>query len=371
MTEKKKVVVIYGGRSAEHEVSCRSAAFVLKNLDKSKYEVHALAIDKAGRWLPQDTPTLLAGLKKEVPIRTDSKAKTQALPVHSSPSEQMLYLAGGDSLTTVEDTVVFPVLHGTYGEDGTLQGLLEMTEVAYVGSDHLGSSMGMDKDIAKRLVQAAGVPVVPWIIARKTTFAEEKETLRLQTAALGYPVFVKPANLGSSVGITKVAKVEDWEKALQLAFQFDTKVLIEKALRVREIECAVLGGAKPRVSVAGEVIPHAEFYSYEAKYIDAEGASLAVPADITAEEQAVAQHYAAQIFVGLELYGLARVDLFLEKDTGQFYFNEVNTLPGFTEISQYPMLWAASGVEPSELLDELITLAIDRRNQKAALKRTY
>jgi D-alanine-D-alanine ligase len=366
---KKHVLVIYGGRSTEHEVSCRSAAFVLKNLDPKKYEVHALAIDKSGRWLPQDVRALLTAPTEALPIAAAPKPALAA--AGTDPGTNMLSLAtGGAGGVERDNLIVFPVLHGTFGEDGTLQGLFELTEVAYVGPDHTGSAIGMDKVLSKKLAQAAGVPVVPWLDTKRQFWDQHRrEICDAAVKDLGLPLFVKPAKLGSSVGISKVTTRHELEKACDDAFAFDDKILIEKGLDAREIECAVLGDYDPMVSVPGEVIPHAEFYTYDAKYNDAAGASMAIPANLSEAQAAKARALSRQIFMALELYGMARVDLFLEKGGDKFYLNEVNTIPGFTSISQYPLLWKASGVSGPELLDRLISLAEKRRDAKAALKR--
>jgi D-alanine-D-alanine ligase len=371
--KKKQVLVIYGGRSTEHEISCRSAAFVIRNLDPKKYDVYTLAIDKSGRWLPQDTKALLASTREALSIDTTLRNQP-ALPSGSGPGESLLLTASGQGARerlNKEELVIFPVLHGTFGEDGTLQGFFEMSEVAYVGPDHMGSAVGMDKVMSKKLAQAAGVPVVPWLDTRKQFW--DKHRREIGDAAvkeLGFPMFVKPAKLGSSVGITKVESKEALEKACDVALSFDDKVLIEKGMAVREIECAVLGDYDPIVSVPGEVIPHAEFYTYDAKYNDAAGASIEVPARLTTEQAKEAQELSKKIFMALELYGMARIDLFLEEKTNKFYLNEVNTIPGFTSISQYPLLWKASGIDGPELLDRLVELAEKRRLEKAALRRT-
>jgi D-alanine-D-alanine ligase len=358
-------LVLYGGRSTEHEISCRSAAFVLRNLNPDKYDVRAIGIDKDGKWIPQDTQALLANLKGPVPINLP-RLNQPALPTND-PSSSLLAASGLDRA----DMVVFPVLHGTFGEDGSIQGMFDLAEVAYVGPDTLGSAVGMDKGVSKRLVQGAGIPVVPWVETRTQFWSAHKSEICAEAeSSFGYPMFVKPARLGSSVGVAKVANRAALEKAVTAALSFDDKVLIEKGLMVREIECAVLGDYDPQVSVPGEVIPHAEFYSYEAKYIDADGASMAIPAKLDAAQTKLAQDLSKRIFQALELYGMARVDLFLDKTSGEFFFNEVNTIPGFTEISQYPLLWKESGVDAAALLDRLVDLASKRRDQRKALKRS-
>lgn len=366
---KQDVLVIYGGRSAEHEISCRSAAFILRNLDPGKYNVHAIAIDKDGAWLPQNAQRLIKDLKGPVPI--ERNGAQAALPSGRDPAGHLLALADqGTKGVDKKRLVVFPILHGTFGEDGTMQGLLELAEVAFVGPDTMGSAIGMDKVVSKKLVQAAGVPVVPWLETRQQFWSAHKDRIVAEAEkALGYPMFVKPVRLGSSVGISKVKDRAALQKACENALAYDDKIMIEKGLNVREIECAVLGDYEPDVSIPGEVIPHAEFYTYEAKYIDADGASMAIPAKLDEAQVRVAKDLSRRVFMALDLYGMARVDLFLDKDTGKFYFNEVNTIPGFTEISQFPMLWKESGVGAKDLLDRLISLAVKRQDQKRALKR--
>lgn len=351
---KTKVMVLYGGRSAEHEVSCRSAAFVLRNLDRNKYDISAVAIDKAGRWLPQDTAKLLADVPQTIPITQKTQvAETETLQEKS--------------------TVVFPVLHGTFGEDGTMQGLLDLGEVAYIGPDTLGSAIGMDKVVSKKLAQIAGVPIVPFRDLRRQDWVQQKDAfIKECIKELGFPMFVKPARLGSSVGITKVkTNAADLEKACLEAFKFDEKLLVEKSINARELECAALGDYNPKLSVVGEiVIRNAEFYDYEAKYQTEDGAEIVIPANLSEAQVKEVQDISRRVFRALELYGMARIDLFLDKDTGEFYFNEVNTIPGFTAISQYPMLWKASGLSSAELLDELVALAVRRRDSRLALQRS-
>jgi D-alanine-D-alanine ligase len=369
---KQDVLVIYGGRSTEHEISCRSAAFILRNLDPAKYNVHAIAIDKDGAWLPQNAPALVADPKGPVPIQR-SLSGQPALPARGDQGPNLLAMLPGQGGRGLDkrSLVVFPILHGTNGEDGTIQGLLELAEVAFVGPDTLGSAVGMDKIVSKKLAQGAGIPVVPWLDTRAQFWPDHRASILAEAEkSLGFPMFVKPARLGSSVGVTKVKSAADLCRACELALSFDDRIMIEKGLSVREIEVAALGDYDPDVSVPGEVIPHAEFYSYDAKYIDADGASIAVPAVLEPAQVKTAQDLARRVFMALDLYGMARVDLFLEKTTGAFYFNEVNTIPGFTEISQYPLLWQASGVSPKQLLDRLIDLAVRRQGTKTKLSRS-
>lgn len=348
------VVVLYGGRSTEHEISCRSARFILSHLDRKRYVVHAIGIAADGTWWQQDLESTLA-------------SKSGPLPVSRSGKQLDIGSFGG----LAENLVVFPILHGTFGEDGTLQGWLELKELAFVGPDTLGSAIGIDKVVAKRLAASAGVPVVPWVDFRAHMWATEKSKICSKALEkLGLPVFVKPAKLGSSVGVSKVTSSQELIQACEHALKFDDKVLIEKGLEVREIEVAALGGYEPKLSIAGEVVPHADFYSYDAKYTKTDGASVVVPAKLTPEQMNEARALAGQIYASLELYGMSRIDLFLEKSTSRFYFNEVNTIPGFTEISQYPLLWRESGVNASDLLDQLIESAISRKLEKLRLMRT-
>lgn len=371
--QQRDVLVVYGGRSTEHDISCRSATHVLMHLDRQKYRIHAVAIDQEGRWIPQNVESLLAHGKGPVPILREFTGDQSSTIRAQNPREALLCLAG--LWKSVEnggdDLVVFPILHGTGGEDGTLQGFLQQADVAFVGPDALGSAIGMDKVVSKKLAQAAGVPVVPWIDVRLEPWKERSDQICAQALAeLGLPLFVKPAQLGSSVGVTKVKRAEDLKAACEAALRYDDRILIEKGLDVREIEVGLLGDFEPLMSIPGEVIPHADFYSYDAKYVDKQGASMAIPANLDADQVRVARELARKVFLGLELYGMARVDLFLEKKTGKFYFNEVNTIPGFTEISQYPLLWQETGVGPADLLTKLIDVGVRRQSLKRRLQRS-
>jgi D-alanine-D-alanine ligase len=362
------VIVLYGGKSTEHEVSCRSAAFVLRNLDRKKYNVVAIGVNKQGHWLPQNMTRILATDTKTIPIyepelRQLTGSSTKDLQIVPEAIFTQHHL-------DKNQTVVFPVIHGANGEDGTLQGLLELSDVAFVGPDTLGSAVGMDKAIAKRIAVTEGIEVVPWIEAFKEEWSEQSKSLMKEAEIrLGLPLFVKPARLGSSVGVTKVRSMSEFVAACELAFTFDDKLLIEKGLDVREIECAVIGGRNPKVSLPGEINAK-DFYSYEAKYVDADAATIKVPADLTKDQALEAQSICRKVYRALNLYGMSRVDLFLDKNSGKFFFNEVNTIPGFTEISQFPMLWSESGLKPADLLDELIMYAVARKTEKSKLKKT-
>jgi D-alanine-D-alanine ligase len=347
---KIRVVVLFGGRSAEHEVSLLSARNVYLSLDRERFEPVLVGIDKHGRWRREPEATLLGATGDPRALRLAGAGRELVVPSRAEPVESPQTGAGEAprDLAFRSDDVVFPVLHGTYGEDGTVQGLLELADVAYVGAGHLGSAIGMDKDVSKRLLAQAGIPVVPW---RTCTAAELRDgegarAVAGAAAALGYPVFVKPANAGSSVGVSKVNGPADLRPALDAALSYDRKALIEARIDAREIECAVLGNDDPEASVPGEiVVSHRDgFYSYDAKYVDPDGASWRIPADLPAIAAARVRALCVQAFRVLELCGMARVDFFVDRATGAIYLNEVNTIPGFTAISMYPKMWEASGV---------------------------
>ncbi|HEY0682883.1 MAG TPA: D-alanine--D-alanine ligase family protein [Steroidobacter sp.] len=361
---KIRVGILFGGQSTEHEISILSARNVLAALDRTRFEPVLIGIDKAGRWLLQDEQKLLAcvGDPRQVAIAAgrplDMPGTLAAADAGSSNSSQRL-------------DVVFPVLHGTFGEDGALQGLLEVAGIPYVGAGVLGSAIGMDKDVMKRLLRDANIPVANFRCVRRRQFEAEPQRVCDELALLGFPLFTKPANAGSSVGIRKVTRAAALADALRFAFDFDTKVIAETAVSGREIELAVLGGNPPTVSVAGEiVVDHPDgFYSYDAKYVDEHGARLDLPARISPDQQWEAQALALRVFDVLECEGMARVDLFLTHD-GKFLVNEINTLPGFTAISMYPKLWALSGLAPTELVTRLIDLALQRNRDRTGLRRS-
>ena len=351
---KLKVGVIYGGRSGEHEVSIASAASIFKHLDRTRYEPVPIRIEKDGRW-----------------------ALTDRAPTAISAAE-VLKQSQSEALQTIEPTaavsrsgidVVFPVLHGTYGEDGTVQGLLELANVPYVGCGVLASAVGMDKAVMKKLFADRGLPVGPYLVALRHEWTRDAARITPRVRDdLKYPVFVKPANLGSSVGISKAKSDDDFRKAMELALQFDRKVVIEAAVpNAREIECAVLGNDEPDASVPGEVIPSREFYDYEAKYID-DASQTVIPAQLTDGQVAEVRRMSIEAFKAVDGSGMARVDFLLSRDTGEIYVNEVNTIPGFTTISMYPKMWEASGLPYPKLLDRLIELAIERHGEKQRLR---
>ena len=351
---KIRVGVVYGGRSGEHEVSIASAASVFKHIDRSRYEPVPIRIEKDGRWvLPSAEP----------------KALSAGEVIRQAPSTALQPLDPTAAVSTGVD-VVFPVLHGPYGEDGTVQGLLELANVAYVGCGVLASAVGMDKAVMKTMFAARGLPVVaPYIVVLRHEWERERDAITARVAGeLRYPVFVKPANLGSSVGISKAKSDASLADGMTLALQFDRKVVIEAAVpNAREIEVAVLGNDDPQASVPGEIVPSREFYDYEAKYLD-EGSQPLIPAPLTDDETRRVRAMAIEAFRAIDGAGLSRVDFLIARDSGDLYVNEVNTLPGFTTISMYPKMWEASGRSYPALLDRLITLALERHAAKTQLK---
>jgi D-alanine-D-alanine ligase len=360
--EKKRlrIGVLFGGRSGEHEVSLASAASVIRGLDKSKYEAVPIGITKEGHWrigvgAQKMLPEILRG-GQDVMMTADPSA-AELVPLDGRGG------SGGQRLD-----VIFPVMHGTFGEDGTIQGLLDLAGLPFVGAGVLGSAIGMDKDVAKKLLQAAKIPVVPWVtVYRHDWERDSKAVQRAIEKKFKYPVFVKPATLGSSVGMTKVHSRAELRPALNLACEFAMKILVERAVTAREIEISVLGNNDPKASVPGEIVPHREFYDYAAKYLE-EGTQLLIPAKLKAAQLKKIQTLAVNAFRALELSGMARVDFFLEKRGGKIFLNEVNTIPGFTSISMYPKLWEASGIPFAQLLDRLIELALEQHREKARTK---
>jgi D-alanine-D-alanine ligase len=374
MTEAKiRVGILFGGQSAEHEISILSARNVLAALDLTRFEPLLIGIAKDGRWLVQDAQRLLASARDPRLVRIDDGPPAQLPSTFGTPPSVPLSATVGAPPPSAARSfdVVFPVLHGTLGEDGAVQGLLEVAGIPYVGAGIIGSAIGMDKDVMKRLLRDAGIPVTEFRTIRRHAFDTDPEAVCRELTALGFPLFVKPANAGSSVGISKVADAAGIGQAVRHAFEFDSKALGEAAVDGREIELAILGGHPPIVSVAGEIIvKHPDgFYSYDAKYIDERGVRFELPARLSAEEQARARELAARTFQVLECEGLARVDLFLDS-AGRFLVNEINTLPGFTAISMYPKLWALSGVPQQELVTRLIELALERARHRSAIRRS-
>ena len=363
---KLRVALIFGGRSGEHDVSLASALSVMAYLDPDKYEVLPIGISKAGTWLPGIGPAaLLSAEQGEAEGAGRQEAESGGTKVAANFPK--LRALPGDRLIAMEERpdVAFPVLHGTYGEDGTLQGLLEMIGIPYVGCGVLGSALGMDKDKMKILFRSAGLSVVDSLTYRRQDW--ERFPVRILDAIefrLGYPCFIKPANQGSSIGVSKAHNRINLEQAIQLAIQYDSKIIAEQTIDCRELECSVLGNGDPVASVVGEVIMDHEFYDYEAKYLD-DSSHTVVPADIPQETAEEIRRMAIQAFLALDLSGLARVDFFLQRETGQIYINEVNTLPSFTPQCMYPKLCAASGLSYPLLLERLIELAMERHADRS------
>src|SRR6266852_2613089 len=395
---KLRVGILFGGRSGEHEVSLLSAASVVNAIDKTKYEVVPIGITKDGRWLTAEhAERLLKGKNEEQAdksVRSTRATQLRAGDPEATPGAAVL--ATGESVVVppeparrdaglvpfqsdanlrrasdraINVDVIFPVLHGTFGEDGTIQGLLELADIAYVGAGVLGSSAGMDKDIMKSLFRAAGLPIVKHVTVLRSQFeGEPQKTRKLVESKLRYPVFVKPANLGSPVGISKAHDLKELGPAIAEAAKFDRKIVIEEGVggkknKAREIECAVLGNDDPKASIAGEIVPCKEFYDYDAKYL-AEGSELVIPAKIAKAQMKTVQRLAIAAFQAVDCTGLARVDFLMDPKSRKIFVNEINTMPGFTAISMYPKLWAATGVSYPELIDRLIQLGIERHEDK-------
>lgn len=363
--KKIKVGVLFGGRSAEHEVSLQSAKNVINALDKNKYEVILIGVTKEGKWLLQDSKNYLLNASDPKLIALNKTSSYLAI-TPSQDEGQLVTVSNSQSLGSLD--VIFPVVHGPNIEDGTIQGLLKLLNIPFVGPSVLGAAITMDKDTTKRLLRDANIPVAKFRVFHN--FEKDEIEFNKIVKELGLPFFVKPPTLGSSVGVSKVKKENEFQKAIELAFLYDTKVLIEEYIEGREIECAVLGNENPKASVIGEVILHHEFYSYEAKYIDEHGADIEIPAKISDEITKEVQELAIKTFQVLSCEGMSRIDFFLDKDNKAFV-NEVNPIPGFTSISMYPKLWEASGISYSELIDQLIALAIERFNRDKKLKTSF
>ncbi len=361
-TKKIKVAILFGGRSAEHEVSLQSAINVINAIDKNKYQPILIGIDRTGTWYLDEhsLPLLQAENPRSIEL---NKSNNKIMLAPNAGQAQIASLSSNQSAEQID--VLFPVLHGPYGEDGSVQGLARLANAPCVGSGILGSAVCMDKDVAKRLLRADDIPVANFVALRRT--ADDAKTMAKIESELGYPVFVKPANMGSSVGISKAANRTELHAALAAAFAYDVKVIVEETIAGREIECAVLGNDNPVASVPGEIVTQDEFYSYAAKYVDENATTLSIPADVDAATAKQLQSIALQAFATLEATGMARVDMFLTKDR-QIYVNELNTIPGFTKISMYPKLWEASGISYCELIDQLITLAVEDFAVRSALK---
>jgi D-alanine-D-alanine ligase len=354
-----RVGVLFGGRSGEHEVSLSSASSVIRALDPAKYEAVPIGITKDGRWLVGANAHQLLG---------EVLKAGQRVMLSADPSVAALVPLGEKPGGGLRVDVIFPVLHGTFGEDGTVQGLLELAGLPYVGAGVLASAVGMDKDVQKRLFREAGIPVGEFVAILRSEWEQSRgEVIKSIAEKFEFPVFVKPAALGSSVGMSKVHSRQELPTAMDLAAEFAVKIVVERGFDAREIEVAVLGNDKPRASVPSEIVPHREFYDYTAKYLE-EGTKYLTPAPLKPAQTKKFQDYAIQAFRCIDCAGMARVDFFLERKTGKMYLNEINTIPGFTSISQYPKMWAASGVPYRELIDHLIQLALDAHAQKARTK---
>jgi D-alanine-D-alanine ligase len=389
--KKLRVGVLFGGRSGEHEVSLLSAASVLKAIAKKRYEVVPIGITKEGRWVTAAHAERLltgqtSGVHRPRPLRAGDPETTSAAAVLAKgegvvvppiPGDNHSALvpfetASGDlhaAHSPIDVDIIFPVLHGTFGEDGTIQGLLELADIPYVGAGVLGSAAGMDKDVMKRLFRDASIPIVQHVTVLRSAWRAEAKQVRQQVERLlRYPVFVKPANLGSSVGISKVHGASELAAAMDEAARYDRKLIVEQGVggkrgKAREIECSVLGNDHPIASVPGEVVPIKEFYDYNAKYLD-KGSELIIPAELPVKKQAEVRRLAIAAFQAVDCAGLARVDFLMDPRSGRTYVNEINTIPGFTSISMYPKLWAATGIPYSELIDRLIQLGLERHADK-------
>ena len=362
--KKLNLAIVFGGKSAEHEISLISAFNIINAADKKKYKIISVGIDKDGEFLYFDKENYILNSRDPKKVRLGKNGK----PVSFAFGKKKELIGLKDSKLRVKIDAVFPVLHGTFGEDGTMQGLLKMADVPFVGSGVLDSAIGMDKDVMKRLFRDAGIPTADFFAFSqnelgKINFEKLRKKLKL-------PFFVKPANLGSSVGISKVKNKGDFKKAIQEAFRFDSKIIIEECIKGREIECSVLGNESPAASVPGEIVPTHEFYSYEAKYLDENGAVLKIPARLSGKVIEKIRNLAVKSFRALCCEGMGRVDFFLD-GKGKIYVNEINTIPGFTRISMYPKLWEESGLGYSELIDKLVELAIARYKREKKLQTSY
>jgi len=363
MNKKINVAILFGGKSAEHEVSLQSAKNVFDAIDKEKYNPILIGIDKSGKWLSNDSSQLLLDTDSPRLVKLNHSSDTIVLAPQSCG--KISSLTGKKNNISID--VAFPILHGPSGEDGTVQGLLKLANIPFVGASVLGSAVGMDKDVMKRLLRDANIPIGKFIVLKAEDSTPDYEDIKER---IGSPFFIKPANMGSSVGVSKVHNKSEYSEAVRFAFDYDLKIIIEEYIKGREIECSVLGNSNPIASVPGEIIPQHEFYSYEAKYIDENGAHLKIPAKIPNKITEQIQYLAIKTFQILSCEGLARVDFFL-KENGNVFVNEINTIPGFTKISMYPKLWEATGISYTDIIDRLIQLAIERYEKEQKLKTSY
>ncbi len=364
MQRKLRVGVIFGGKSAEHEISLLSAKSVIVALDPGNYEIVSIGIDHKGQWRVMDDPLILLNEEDPRSINLETKGRLIAV-VPGASDKQMVVVSSGEQLDHID--VFFPVLHGPMGEDGAAQGLLKTVDAPFVGAGVLGSAVGMDKAIMKSLLRDAAIPTPKFVVLQN---GADKAELKSAAETLGYPCFVKPANLGSSVGINKAQNEQELESAVKEALTYDRKVIIEEFIQGREIECSVLGDEDAAASLPGEILTHHDFYSYEAKYLDEDGAGLAIPADLPQEIMHEIQKLAVETFKVLNCHGMARVDFFL-RGGSEILVNEINTIPGFTKISMFPKLWEISGLPLPKLVENLIELAIDRFKKEKSLKSTF
>lgn len=363
MSPKIRLGLLFGGRSAEHEVSLMSAQSVLQAIDPNKYEVTLIGITKAGKWIAGSNPlhALQAGDLHDTAEAAllGEPGKRELLRLQPEADHRVAHLT---AITELD--VIFPLLHGPYGEDGTVQGLLELADVPYIGAGVLASALAMDKGVCKELLRAHGVPVVEWLTVTRPEIERDAESVaRKAEAQFAYPIFTKPANLGSSVGVVKAHNHAELIAGLQESARYDRRILIERGIEARELEVSVLGNDDPQASIVGEIVPGREFYDYAAKYLD-DNSQLLIPAPIAPELAEQARQHAVTAFKAVDGAGLARVDFLLDKQTAQLYLNEINTLPGFTQISMYPKLWEASGLSYGALIDRLVTLALERQADK-------
>lgn len=367
MSKKINVAIVCGGKSAEHEISLISAKFILDNINRKKFDVQTIGIDRKGRWFLYKNEKYLSGGTDPKKV----KLKKDGIQLSVIPTDRgsRLFAIAKPRIKIKTPDIFFPVLHGPFGEDGTIQGLFDILGLPYVGASVLGSAVCMDKDVSKRLLKAAGIPVTNFLAVKKAYYNELKShILKFVRNTFIPPIFIKPANTGSSVGISMVKHKKNIEAAINRAFRFDTKILIEQGIIGREIECAVLGNDNPQASLIGEIIPKDKFYSYKAKYIDQDGAKLIAPAKLKPGLVKKIQKLAISAYKVLCCEGMARVDMFIHKKTGRILLNELNTIPGFTSISMYPKLWSLTNISYPKLIEKLILLAIKRHREKEKIR---
>lgn len=371
MSHKTRIIVIYGGQSVEHTISCRSAAFIARHLDRSRYDISCLSIDQEGIWRKEAVSDEASSLSS-LPVSTAAEARLSTRTNTWANIEGFLQNILQDDYEPSQEKVIFPICHGTNGEDGHIQGIFEYANYPYVGSDVLGSALAMDKIVAKKLIHLKGIPVVPYVGLEHHEWLKNKdELLSSIESQLTYPMFVKPSSLGSSVGINKVRNKQELSEACIHAFSFDDRILVEKSMVAREIECSVLGHAELIVSQPGEIKTSSEFYDFDSKYIDQDSSEILIPAKLSQEECQTIQSYALTIFRELQLHGMARVDFFYDPENQMIYFNEANSIPGFTSISMYPKLLMHAGLTEAKILDQLIQCAKDRHLRKSQLNHIY